>query len=87
VLSDNAFIIKGGSTNRFCTLPTMTSVKVVALLALSAFGLTLAQDDFLNGKFPDGFIWGAATSSYQIEGAWDADGDNFIKELYCIIKI
>jgi beta-glucosidase len=25
-------------------------------------------------KFPPGFIWGASTASYQIEGAWDADG-------------
>jgi beta-glucosidase len=24
--------------------------------------------------FPSGFLWGAATASYQIEGAWQADG-------------
>src|SRR3972149_8184180 len=24
--------------------------------------------------FPDNFVWGAATASYQIEGAWNEDG-------------
>lgn len=53
----------------------MTSLKALALLALSAFGLTMAQNNFLNGTFPEGFKWGAATAAYQIEGAWDADGN------------
>jgi beta-glucosidase len=27
-----------------------------------------------NYKFPQNFLWGAATASYQIEGAWNEDG-------------
>ena len=28
----------------------------------------------MNYKFSHNFLWGAATASYQIEGAWDEDG-------------
>ena len=34
----------------------------------------LQGDTSTGGRFPPAFYWGVATSSYQIEGAWDEDG-------------
>jgi beta-glucosidase len=28
----------------------------------------------MSEKFPDGFLWGVAAASYQVEGAWNEDG-------------
>lgn len=34
----------------------------------------MARNNSKNYTFPKDFIFGAATSAYQIEGAWNVDG-------------
>jgi hypothetical protein len=42
------------------------------------------EDTITYGSFPPGFIWAAATASYQVEGAWNVDGDLFSSHIILI---
>nr|AFD33364.1 beta-glucosidase [Macrotermes barneyi] len=42
------------------------------IFVTSAFGADVDNETLVT--FPDGFLLGAATASYQVEGGWDADG-------------
>jgi len=37
-------------------------------------GLPAAPNAFVPYQFPKDFLWGVATASYQVEGAWNVDG-------------
>lgn len=34
----------------------------------------ISSEEIKKARFPNGFLWGAATSAFQVEGAWQADG-------------
>jgi hypothetical protein len=47
------------------------------LLTIFAIATGIYVDEpLLYDNFPSDFMWAAATSAYQIEGGWNADGKN-----------
>lgn len=47
---------------------------MLKLLIFSSLLYFCNSEEFLLGKFPEGFGWGACSSAYQTEGAWNQDG-------------
>lgn len=53
----------------------MTACNMASQHALVlALALCLSDAELFRGTFPKDFIWGCASSAYQIEGAWNVDG-------------
>lgn len=55
-------------------------MRLLTLICLTLVVWANAQNDYpewINGTFPDDFEWGLATASYQIEGAYQGDGNLF----------
>ena len=66
----------------------MLSYGFLLVLVCSILVAGKQSDDFLYGTFPSDFLWSTATSSYQIEGAWDADGEFFpISVIVCLLGV
>jgi hypothetical protein len=47
----------------------------VAYYVILKFALLVSPGNTLGYAFPKGFLFGAATSAYQVEGAWNVDGE------------
>ena len=59
----------------WATAKTATQTEAAALTDhVSLATILMTNSEHIIHKFPPGFLWGASTSAYQIEGAWNEDG-------------
>lgn len=58
----------------FLTFMFIFVFSFIALGTLCPIGSRFCPKAHKEKKFSDDFLWGAASSAYQIEGAWNVDG-------------
>ena len=63
---------------KHCAVLFKVSLFYTLLLSANAI---YEDEPMVYGRFPPNFIWASATSAYQIEGGWDADGNFFTVQL------